>query len=119
MGPEEVPVHDPEADWQCKGCGDMNRPDALRCITCNMDAPKANTPAANSEGDGSENADAASKERWTCPKCDEVNKPNREKCNACGARNPALPALPEEKAPEDDHLRAVFVEPAAKKAKTA
>merc|ERR1712087_765144 len=45
--PEKAPVHDPDADWECKGCGDMNRPDALRCITCNMDAPKATTVATN------------------------------------------------------------------------
>lgn len=119
--PEPVAPAPPAADedWECSGCGDMNRADSLRCITCNMDAPKAHVPAATDAEVGLETT-AASAERWECPKCGDVNKPERVQCNGCGQRNPALPALPEKpQKEEDDHLRAVFVEPAAKKARKA
>lgn len=74
---------DPENDWICNQCFNVNWPKRSKCNKCGLDKSVAVTPGQSVNRQGSyDSGDAAS--NWACSECQNINWPKRTKCNKCG-----------------------------------
>lgn len=87
QNPSQQQSDDPNSDWVCNQCQNVNWPKRSKCNKCSLDKSVATNPSQtfNPQAGNQQPQSSDPSSNWVCSECQNENWPKRSKCNRCGA----------------------------------